>query len=198
MSHILNWARRQGYTAKANPCAGIEGKAAGRRVYVEDAGYAAIYRHADAPLKDAMDLAYLAGQCPADVVKMTVADTAGGVIKVRQGKTGVAREISTEGELATVLKRIIARGSAYEIAAARLIVNEWGRGIGVNALSRRFRKAAGAAGLHTLQFARARHQADRCDPSTPDAAHVASLPPSPEGKQLTPLNGEAIHSLPRI
>lgn len=152
LSAIWNWARAQGYTARANPCAGIEGKSAGRKVYIEDADYAAIYAKADTVLRDAMDLAYLTGQRPADVLKMTVADTAGGVIRVRQGKTGVAREISIEGELATALERIIARGAAYKIAAARLIVNESGRSIGVNALSRRFRKAADAAGLHALQF----------------------------------------------
>lgn len=152
LSAIWNWARGQGYTAKANPCAGVKGKKAGRKVYVEDADYFAIMAKADVVLKDAMELAYLTGQRPADVLKMTVQDVRDGVIHVRQNKTGAVEEIEVVGELAAVIERIKRRNGVYKIACARLIVNGSGRPFGTNALARRFRKAADAAGFPALQF----------------------------------------------
>jgi integrase len=167
LSHIWNWARGQGYTAKANPCAGIEGKAAGRKVSIEDADYAEILKHADAVLKDAMDLAYLTGQRPADVLKMTVHDVRDGVVHVRQNKTGEPERIEVVGELKVVIDRIMARKAGYKIYSTRLIVNASGRPFGVNALSRRWRKAADAAGLHELQFRdlRAKAATDKAEQS---------------------------------
>lgn len=152
LSAIWNWARSQGYTAKANPCEGIKGTMAGRKVYVEDADYFAIMDKADDVLRDAMELAYLTGQRPADTLKMTVQDVRDGVIHVRQNKTGAMEEIEVVGELAAVIERIKRRNGVYKIACARLIVNASGRPFGVNALSRRFRKAADAAGFPALQF----------------------------------------------
>lgn len=68
-------AREPGYTDLANPCEGIKGYSLGKRtVYITDAVYAAVYKHASAPLRDAMDLAYLAGQRSADALKMTEHD----------------------------------------------------------------------------------------------------------------------------
>jgi integrase len=152
LSHIWNWARGEGYTAKPNPCAGIEGTTAGRAVYVEDAEYLAIMDKADEVLRDAMELAYLTGQRPADVLKMTVADVRDGAIHVRQNKTGAFEEIEVTGELAALIERIKRRKAPHKIYSTRLIVNEAGRPFGVNALSRRFRKAADAAGFPRLQF----------------------------------------------
>lgn len=152
LSHIWNWARGQGYTNNPNPCAGIEGHTAGRKVYVEDAEYLAIMAKADDVLRDAMELAYLTGQRPADVLKMTVADIHDGAIHVRQNKTDAFEEIEVTGELAALVERIKRRNGVYKIACSRLIVNASGRPFGVNALSRRFRKAADAAGFPALQF----------------------------------------------
>lgn len=152
LSAIWNWARQQGYTANANPCAGIKGTTAGRKVYVEDTDFAAIYAHADTVLRDCMDMAYLTGQRPADVLKITMQDVRAGVVHVRQNKTGNPEEIAITGELAAVVERIRARKLTYAVCNSRLIVNDAGRMFGVNALSRRFRKAADAAGLKALQF----------------------------------------------
>lgn len=70
-SHIFNKAREWGYTAAPNPCAGVKGfTERGRDAYIEDVTYKAVWDAADWPTRDAMDLAYLTGQRPADVLKM--------------------------------------------------------------------------------------------------------------------------------
>lgn len=70
-SHIWNFARDKGHTAKPNPCAGIKGyEEKGRDVYIEQDVYTAIWDAADQPLCDAMDLAYLTGQRPSDVLAL--------------------------------------------------------------------------------------------------------------------------------
>jgi hypothetical protein len=45
-----------------------------RTVYISDMVYKAVWASASAPLQEAMDLAYLTGQRPADALKMTVHD----------------------------------------------------------------------------------------------------------------------------
>lgn len=91
-SHIWNKAREWGYTDLQNPCAGIKGfKETGRKnIYIEDSMFDAVYKKASQPLRDAMDLAYLTGQRPSDVLKMTEHDIQDGSITVTQNKTGKA------------------------------------------------------------------------------------------------------------
>jgi len=109
-SHIWNFARSKGITSAANPCAGIKGYSEkGRDVYVEDDVYKSVHDAAEAPLRDAMDLAYLTGQRPADVLKLTRADIKDGAIGIRQNKTGAKLRIAVEGELAALLERISSR-----------------------------------------------------------------------------------------
>ena len=153
LSHIWNFARDKGYTDLPNPCAGIKGfKEKGRDAYVEDNQYRAIWEHADTCLRDAMDLAYLIGQRPADVLQLTEMDARDGALHVRQGKTGVKVRIEIVGELAAVLERIRTRKRGYVVHSTRLVVNENGRPIGVNAMSRRWARACTAAGIEGLQF----------------------------------------------
>lgn len=107
LSHIWNFARSKGLTSKANPCAGIKGhKEDGRDVYVEDDIYQLVHDVAEEPLKDALDLAYLIGQRPADVLKLTRADIKEGALWLRQNKTGAKLRIAIEGELAVLLERM--------------------------------------------------------------------------------------------
>jgi len=106
-SHIWNFARSKGITNKANPCAGVKGFAEkGRDVYIEDDVFKAIHGAAELPLKDAMDLAYLTGQRPADVLKLSRADLKDGAVWIRQNKTGAKLRINVEGELAVLLDRM--------------------------------------------------------------------------------------------
>jgi integrase len=110
LSHIWNFARSKGLTSKANPCAGIRGfKEEGRSVYVEDDVYRLVHDAAELPLKDALDLAYLIGQRPADVLKLTRADIKEGALWLKQNKTGKKLRVAIEGELAELLDRIAQR-----------------------------------------------------------------------------------------
>lgn len=107
LSHIWNFARGKGLTSKANPCAGIKGhKEEGRDVYIEDDVYQVVHDAAEQPLKDALDLAYLIGQRPADVLKLTRADIKEGALWLRQNKTKHKLRIAIEGELAALLERV--------------------------------------------------------------------------------------------
>ncbi|MDR2690273.1 MAG: hypothetical protein LBB76_11025, partial [Azoarcus sp.] len=60
--------RETGKTNLPNPSAGVKkNKEAGRKIYVEDDELAAIIAHADEPLREAIELAYLIGQRPGDL-----------------------------------------------------------------------------------------------------------------------------------
>ncbi len=109
-SHIWNFARGKGLTNKTNPCAGIRGNTeSGRSIYVEDAVYTAVWELASEPLRDAIELAYLTGQRPADVLKLSRSDIKDGALWVQQNKTSKRLRIVIEGQLAKALDRINAR-----------------------------------------------------------------------------------------
>lgn len=137
-SAIWNWARAQGYTGKTNPCAGVKGKKARREVYVEDAVYRAVWEAADQPTRDAMDLAYLTGQRPADVLAFAERDIKDELLSVAQQKTGEKVRIAVAGELAEVVARILARKADHKVRALALVVNEDGQPLGKYALRSRF------------------------------------------------------------
>jgi integrase len=124
LSHIYNFARSKGLTGKPNPCAGIKGnKETGRDAYIEDDVYAAIWDVAEPLLRDAMDVAYLTGQRPADVRKMTRADVRDGSVNVKQNKTGAKLRVEVIGQFASVMDRIAAR----KVAGLTLITNKHGQ-----------------------------------------------------------------------
>ena len=107
LSHIFNIARNWGALDTVNPCQGIKGYTEdGRNIYVEDNTYNAVYQAATQPLRDALDLAYLTGQRPADVIAMQVPDIQDNMLLVQQGKTKTKLRISITGELALLLERI--------------------------------------------------------------------------------------------
>lgn len=168
LSHIWNWARSKGYTDKPNPCAGVHGnRERGRKVYVSDAEFLAIRGKADPITQTAMDLAYLTGQRPADVRRMSLADVRDGALEVRQGKTGAMVRIAVEGELADVITRIKAEAAGRKVASMMMLANKSGKVIGLNALSRRFRaavEAAGLSGIH-LRDLRAKAATDKAESS---------------------------------
>lgn len=119
MSALFNWARGRGLMQVPNPCAGLFSQMKvkeGREIYVEDEWLALVYAAGGDLIKDALDLAYLTGQRPADVKKMRwdwIKDGAliiGGAPRPGQRKTGARLRIVMEGELKIVLDRIKARG----------------------------------------------------------------------------------------
>ena len=109
-SHIWNYARGKGLTNKPNPCAGIKGhKETGRDVYVDDEIYKLVHSAADEPLRDALDLAYLIGQRPADVLKLSRSDIKDGALWLKQNKTGNKVRVAIVGELEALIERISKR-----------------------------------------------------------------------------------------
>lgn len=126
LSHIFNFARNAGLTSKANPCAGIEGfDEPGRDVYIDDDVFAAVWDCAEPALRDALDLAYLTGQRPADVLKMSRNDMRDGALTVVQNKTGAKLRVEIVGELNVVIERIKAR----KVAGRTLICDDKGQAL---------------------------------------------------------------------
>ncbi|WP_198314449.1 tyrosine-type recombinase/integrase [Chitinibacter sp. GC72] len=151
-SHIWNFARSWGYTNKPNPCQGIAGyREHARDVYVDDAAYNAVYQQADIVLRDAMDLAWLTGQRPADILKMSEADVKDGVLWVKQNKTGAKLRISVVGQLAEVIERIMTRKQAYKVHSLKLLIDEVGKPLTESMLRHKFDHARELSG-QTWQF----------------------------------------------
>lgn len=179
LSSMWNWARREGVTDTANPCAGSKKNSeTGREIYIHDEDMEAIKAHAGQSLKDAMDLSYLTGQRPADVLKMSEASIREGFIEVRQGKTRKALRIAVVGELATLIERLIEQKKAYSVRTLSLLINESGEALTKSMLRGRFEKARDeaakaepdperAAWIRGLQFRdlRAKAGTDKADAS---------------------------------
>ena len=145
-SHIFNKAREWGYTDRENPCRGVEGFAeAGRDHYVRDEVYQALWQAASEPVRDAMDLAYLTGQRPADVVKLQETDIRDGAIWIRQAKTRQKLRIEIIGQLAEVIDRIKARKAQHNVRSLALLVNETGQALTYSALDNRWEHVRQAA-----------------------------------------------------
>jgi integrase len=165
-SHIWNWSREQGYTAKPNPTVGVKrNRAKGRGdIDISEDMFNAVYVQADQPTKDAMDLAFLAGQRPGDSLRFKEQDIKDGALWLRQGKTGTPVRVEIIGELKKVIDRIMTRKAAIDSTPAKkgktkvrsfaLVVNETGQALTYSALDGRFGKAREAAkiGTHDFQF----------------------------------------------
>ena len=90
----------------------------------------AVYEEAPEELRDAMDLAYLTGQRPSDVLSMREDDMEGIYLLVSQGKTGKRLRIileanGTKNSLGALLDRIMRRTSQH--LSPFFIVNEHGK-----------------------------------------------------------------------
>jgi integrase len=121
-SHIWNYSRAKGLTNKPNPCAGIKGnKEEGRTIYVRDIVVQAVWEAAEPPLQDAMDLAYLVSQRPADTLKFRKDKIIDGALEVQQAKTKKKIRFKVEGEFATFIQRVNSRPvtSLYLISNAK-------------------------------------------------------------------------------
>jgi integrase len=115
LSHVFNMAREWGFTKRENPCRGVrKNKEAPRAYYAEDDVWNAVRDAGADGLVDAMNLAYLSGQRPADVLKMNKADIRNDELHVRQNKTQHALRIRLHidgqpTELGVCIDRIQAR-----------------------------------------------------------------------------------------
>lgn len=137
-SHVWNMAREWGFTAKENPVKGVRKlKEKPRDFYADDAVWSAVYSKACPELQDAMDLAYLTGQRPADVLKMRLADIKDGALELQQNKTKKKLRIlldDPEGgrtKLGLLLDRIKARRKVASLTQvivatpAGVALNQW-------------------------------------------------------------------------
>jgi integrase len=169
-SHIFNNAREIGLTKAANPCLGVKKNTEdGRDVYVEDDLFAKVYEKADQPTRDAMDLAYLAGQRPQDTLNYDERNIKDGYLMIGQEKTKKKLRMEITGELKAVIDRIRARKAAYKVVSTALVVNESGQRMTLGALQKRFSAARAAAGVPIEQFQfrdlRAKAGTDKTDTS---------------------------------
>lgn len=170
LSHIYNKAREWGYTNAPNPCQGVKGyRETGRSRYVTDEEFAKVRDKAHFTVIDAMDLALLTGQRPADVLKIKHSDIRDGALWVVQNKTGMRLGIEITGELAAVIARINERPTKGD--SDFLIKNENGHPLTKDALRSRFDKAREEAGV-SFQFRDIRAKAAT---DTGDLAHSQKL-----------------------
>ena len=145
-SNLWNHARGWGWTDLENPCAGIRGHATGKReVYISDAVYRVVWECATQPIRDAMDLAYLTGQRPADLLTLSERDIQDGSLPIRQAKTGARVRINVTGELAELINRIKARKKTYKIWVTALLVQANGKPMTRMTLRNGFTAARNAA-----------------------------------------------------
>lgn len=156
---------RRPHAIATNPYQGVKGfEESGRDRYASDDEFRAVWAEADA-----MDLALLTGQRPADVLKIMREDLRDGALWIVQNKTRAKRAIEITGELATLIERIGAR--PRERLSAWLIQDDDGKPLGTFGLRSRFDKARRAAGVE-FQFRDIRAKAAT---DTGDLAHSQKL-----------------------
>lgn len=142
LSHVFNMAREWGFTKKDNPCRGVrKNKEAPRSYYAEADVWDAVYATGSQALRDAMDLAYLSGQRPADVLKMSKADIRNDELHVLQNKTSHALRIRLhiDGEptqLGACVDRLLAR--PVKSMSGELVCTEQGQPLTQKMLRDRF------------------------------------------------------------
>jgi integrase len=129
LSHVFNMAREWGLRSHENPVRGVRKlKETPRSFYADDATWAAVRNMGSVDVQDAMDLAYLTGQRPGDVLRMRWNAIKDGALEVQQGKTGkrlriLLSDAGQKTELGIVLDRIRTRagraGSFFLVADAK-------------------------------------------------------------------------------
>ena len=106
LSAIFNFAREKGYTKAENPCRGVKKYPKNNRsVYIEDHIYKAVYDVASQDVKDLMDIAYVTGQRPIDVVKIHTSHIHDGILHVTQQKTNAKLRFEISGKLKEIINR---------------------------------------------------------------------------------------------
>jgi integrase len=135
LSLVFNFARGVGLTEAANPCAGIKAETAGRDRYVTDAELADALARADLELAGFLELCYLTGQRPGDVLRMRRQDVQDGLLWVQQGKNGAKVRIAVVGPLDALLTRLV----AYPVASVYFVRDARGQAFTLAAMQKRFR-----------------------------------------------------------
>lgn len=176
LSLVFNLARDWGYTNAANPRYGKRLAKAQRDVYLTDEQYRAIYEHADELLRDAMDLAYLTGQRPSDVLRIRRNDIRDGRLEIKPTKTakssGAKVSIEVDEELGAVIARIQSRPST--IVSMMLFQQPNGAAVTLQMIQRRWQDARKAAGI-PMADAQFRDLRAKAATDVDDLAHAQKL-----------------------
>lgn len=150
LSHVFNLAREWGYTARDNPARGVrKNPESPRDFYVDDQVWHSVYECSSEELQDALDLAYLTGQRPGDVLRMNERHVQAGALFVQQAKTKKKIRIllqnsdGTSTRLAEVLDRI--RKRPRKVRSLSLIATPAGVPLNKGTLRTRFDAARAAA-----------------------------------------------------
>lgn len=107
-SNIWNKAREWGYTDKTNPADGVARYPKKQREnYVENNVYQLVYDHSPQEIKDLMDIAYLIGQRPIDIVGIHSRDVQDGILQISQAKTKAKLRFEISGSLKAIFDRIL-------------------------------------------------------------------------------------------
>jgi len=147
LSTMFTFAREWGLTDRANPCFGLRrNKETPRDYYAGDIVWNAVYAQAPQELKDAMDLAYLTGQRPADVLKASAVDINNGYLMVGQGKTEKRLRIrlyesNKETDLCIFINNLMDRRAQAGTRTSILITNQVGLRMSYNMLRNRWDEA---------------------------------------------------------
>lgn len=153
LSHMFTIAREWGLTSNANPCFGVRrNKEKPRDYYAGDIVWTAVYTEAVQELKDAMDLAYLTGQRPADVLKVATTDLNAGFLTVKQGKTEKKLRLRLEdagvqSALSAFIDDLQERRALNGIKTSRLITNTSGLRMSQQMLRNRWDEAREKAAI---------------------------------------------------
>jgi len=145
---IWNWARVEELTDKPFPAAGMErsnwkNKEGAREREVTDEQFAAVYRHADQVLRDAMDIATATGLRVMDVIGLRLSDVRKDRLHVKANKTGKAA--SFELAASVVLPPIIERRRAMRGPEHLFLLADGRRPVTYRRLNDRFVKARALA-----------------------------------------------------
>ena len=156
LSTMFTFAREWGLTDKANPCFGLRrNKETPRDYYAGDIVWNAVYKQAPQELKDAMDLAYLTGQRPADVLKVSTTDLSNGFLMVSQGKTDKRLRIrlydgDKETDLCIFINGLLDRRVQAGTKTSILITNQAGLRMSYNMLRNRWDEARENAAIKAV------------------------------------------------
>lgn len=153
LSHAWNIAREWGVTDLPNPAAGLrKNKETPRDYYATGEVWDAVYAQASPELRDAMDLAYLTGQRPGDVLAMREADIVDGYLQVNQSKTTKKLRIVLEGTaLGELVERLLERRRQLAVRGPWLIVTDEAIRVTQPMLRRRFDDARDKAASKALK-----------------------------------------------
>ncbi len=146
LSHVFTMAMEWGFVER-NPCLAVRrNKEKVRDFYAADEIWDAVYAEGDQGLKDAMDLAYLAGQRPADTLKFSTVDLDEDYLWVDQNKTD--EKLRTRRHVNGVLTglglfidALLERRKLQGVRNSRLITNDAGLRMSWEMLRNRFSEA---------------------------------------------------------